>query len=165
MIQEKGRYRIMATTERVTPGREGYKILFADGTVIMNKKFAAAAAKYGTRENILIRSIRTDFPGMEEVIVSGRDCGKAKANTRLTYKHMKAYIQAYENAKELLDVFDTVQALSAPLASPYKYVCDWFRAQFPDYKKTILFKDDKLTAAPVKAPDIKNYKVKMARAA
>ena len=36
----------MAATKRVTPGREGYKILFSENTVIMNKKFAAAAAKY-----------------------------------------------------------------------------------------------------------------------
>ena len=34
----------MATT-RLTPGREGYKILFNDNMVIMNYKFAAAAAK------------------------------------------------------------------------------------------------------------------------
>ena len=34
----------MAATKRVTPGREGYKILFNENTVIMNKKFAAAAA-------------------------------------------------------------------------------------------------------------------------
>ena len=40
----------MATTKRVTPGRKGYKILFTENTVIMNKKFAAAAAEYGTVE-------------------------------------------------------------------------------------------------------------------
>ena len=40
-------------TNRLTPGREGYKILFNDNMVIMNYKFAAAAAKYGTKENKL----------------------------------------------------------------------------------------------------------------
>ena len=44
----------MATTKRVTPGREGYKILFNDNTVIINHKFAAAASKYGTKENRII---------------------------------------------------------------------------------------------------------------
>ena len=44
----------MANSKRMTPGREGYKILFAENTVIMNKKFAAAAAKYGTIENITL---------------------------------------------------------------------------------------------------------------
>ena len=48
----------MATAKRVTPGREGYKILFNQNTVIMNHKFAAAAAKYNTKENTLIKNIR-----------------------------------------------------------------------------------------------------------
>ena len=58
-------------TKKITPGREGYKILFDKNTVIMNYKFAAAAAKYGTRENVLLKNIRIDFPGMTEVVVSG----------------------------------------------------------------------------------------------
>ena len=43
--------------KKVTPGREGYKILFDKNTVIMNYKFAAAAAKYGTPENVLLKNI------------------------------------------------------------------------------------------------------------
>ena len=94
--------KIMAATKRVTPGREGYKILFNENTVIMNKKFAAAAAKYGTRENILLKNIRTDFPGMDEVVVSGREQTTARANHRLKYENMERHIRAYENAEELL---------------------------------------------------------------
>ena len=155
----------MATsTKRVTPGREGYKILFSENTVIMNHKFAAAAAKYGTKENKLMKSIRKDFPGMAEVIVSGRECDKAKTNTRLTYENMEKHIQAYDNADELLDVFETVKALSLVTASPYKYVCDWFKTQFPNYKKPVIFKDGKLTVAPVEAPKIIEYKQKMSKA-
>jgi len=156
--------KIMAKTKRMTPGREGYKIMFAENTVIMNKKFAAAAAKYGTMENTTIRNIRTDFPGMKEIIVSGRECDSAKPNHRLTYEHMKQHIEVYENADELLDVFETVKAASAALASPYKYVADWFKTQFPDYKKAVVFNDGKLTAAPVKKPDITMYKQKLPKA-
>ena len=154
----------MATTKRVTPGRNGYKIMFGDNTVIMNYKFAEAAAKYGTKENRIIRNIRHDFPGMAEVIVSGRECDSAKANTRLTYENMEKHIRAYDNADELLEVFKTVQSLSKACASPYKYVCDWFKVQFPNYKKTPIFKDGGLTVAPVKAPEIIEYKQKMAKA-
>ena len=154
----------MATTKRVTPGREGYKILFSENTVIMNYKFAAAAAKYGTKENVLMKSIREDFPGMTEVIVSGRECHKAKTNSRLTYDNMKKYIAAHENAKELQAVFETVQAASLALANPYKYVSDWFKVQFPDYKKTLIFKDGKLQNAPEKKPDVKEYKQKLPNA-
>ena len=151
----------MATTKKVTPGREGYKILFNQNTVIMNYKFAAAAAKYGTKENRIIRNIRHDFPGMAEVIVSGRECDKAKPNHRLTYDHMKQYMDVYDNAEELKDVFETVKAASIVLANPYKYVSDWFKAQFPDYKKGVVFNDGKLTVAPVKKPDITKYKQKL----
>jgi hypothetical protein len=152
-------------TKRVTPGREGYKILFGENTIIMNHKFAAAAAKYGTKENRLIRNIRHDFPGMAEVIVSGRECESAKTNTRLTYENMEKHIQAYDNADELLEVFKTVKTLSQACASPYKYVCDWFKAQFPNYKKAPVFKDGKLTVVPTKAPDIIEYKQKMPKGA
>ena len=155
---------IMATTKRVTPGREGYKILFGDNTVIMNKKFAAAAAQYGTRENSLIRDIRKDFPGMAEVIVSGRECDKAKTNARLTYENMEKHIRAYDNAEELLDVFETVKALSAPLASPYKYVCDWFKAQFPNYNKPPIFTNGSLSVMVQEPPKVLEYKQKIQKA-
>ena len=154
----------MATNKRVTPGREGYKILFNENTVIMNHKFAAAAAKYGTKENKLMKSIRKDFPGMAEVIVSGRECDKAKTNSRLTYENMEKHIRAYATAAELLDVFETVKALSKTAASPYKYVCDWIKKQFPNYKKAPVFKDGKLTVAPVEAPKVIEYKKKMEKA-
>ena len=151
-------------TINVKPGREGYKVLFDTNTVIMNYKFAAAAAKYGTTEYNLMKNIRTDFPGMKEVVVSGRVQTSAKANHRLTYDHMKQYMDIYDNAEELKDVFETVKAASIVLANPYKYVSDWFKAQFPDYKKGVVFNDGKLTVAPVKKPDITEYKQKLPKA-
>ena len=145
----------------VKPGREGYKILFDTNTVIMNYKFAAAAAKYGTKENRIIRNIRHDFPGMNEVVMAGRVQTSAKHNHRLNYDNMKKHISVYENAEELLDVFETVKTASAVLEYPYGYVCDWFKAQFPDYRKPLVFAEGKLTLAPVKEPDITVYKKKL----
>jgi len=154
----------MATVKRMTPGREGYKILFNENTVIMNYKFAAAAAKYGTKENVLIRNIRADFPGMQEIIVSGREQSSAKTNYRLTYDNMKTHISVYENSDELEDVFESVKALSQTCASPYKYVRDWFENQFPDYNKTPVFKNGKLTISPVAPPKLIEYKQKLEKA-
>ena len=45
------------TTSSVKPGKNGYKILFATNTVIMNYKFAAAAAEYGTKEYKIMKGI------------------------------------------------------------------------------------------------------------
>ena len=155
----------MATTKRVTPGREGYKILFGENTVIMNHKFAAAAAKYGTKENLLIKRIREDFPGLKEVVVSGRECDKAKPNHRLTYENMKKYINAYENAEELQEVFKSVKAMSKAAASPYKYVSDWFKMQFPDYKAVPTYEGGKLAVAVIKPPKVEEYTAKLSDAA
>ena len=151
----------MAATKRVTPGREGYKILFSENTIIMNKKFAAAAAKYGTKENKLLKKIRNDFPGMDEVVISGREQTTARANHRLKYENMERHIRAYENAEELLEVFETVKTMSAPLASPYKYVADWFKAQFPEYKEAPVLKAGVLTIVPKEPPKITEYKQKL----
>lgn len=153
----------MATTNKdaVKPGKNGYKIVFNENTVVMNYKFAAAAAQYGTREYKIMKGIRRDFPGMAEVVVSGREKKSPHPNTRFTYENMEIHIRAYENAEDLLEVFETVKALSKVCASPYKYVCDWFEAQFPDYKTAPTFKDSKLTVIPVKAPETKEYKQKL----
>jgi len=153
----------MATTKKVTPGREGYKILFNENTVIMNYKFAAAAAKYGTPENKLMKDIRNDFPGMAEVVISGREQTSAKKNTRLTYENMETHIKVYENADEMMEVFESVKALSQTCASPYKYVRDWFEAQFPNYKKAPVFQNGKLSIVPITPKKKTEYKQKMSK--
>ena len=154
----------MTQTNLPKPGKTGYKIVFTTNTVVMNYKFAAAAAQYGTKENRIIRNIRHAFPGMAEITISGRQKKTAAPNTRLTYENMETHISAYENADELLEVFKTVKAASATVASPYKYVADWFKAQFPDYKNSLVLENGTLKVAPVKAPEIIEYKQKVPKA-
>ena len=153
----------MAQTNMPKPGKNGYKIVFATNTVVMNYKFAAAAAQYGTPEYKLMKKIRRDFPNMAEQVVSGREKKTAAPNTRLTYDNMEIHIEAYENAEELKEVFKTVKALSKACASPYKYVADWFKAQFPDYKQSVVFENGTLKVAPVKAPSVIEYKQKLSK--
>ena len=61
-------------------------------------------------------------------------------------------------------ITDKTKMIVASTASPYKYVCDWFKIQFPNYKKAPVFKDGKLIAAPVEAPKVIEYKQKMPKA-
>ncbi len=152
------------TYSSVKPGKNGYKILFATNTVIMNYKFAAAAAEYGTPEYNILKEIRADFPDMAEVVMPGRTQKSPRPNTRLTYDNMAKFIEVQENREVLREVFETVKAASKASKSPYKYVSDWFKAQFPDYEKKVVFKDGKLTVAPVKKPDTIEYKQKMHKA-
>lgn len=139
----------------------GYKIDFGSETLYMNYTFAEAATNPTSAEYQLLKTLREDFPNMAVVVKSGREQKKAHHNKRLTYKNMETYIKAHANSDELLEVFETVKALSKPLASPYAYVHDWFVAQFPNYKQTVIFKDDKITVAPVKPPQIIEYKRKV----
>ena len=139
----------------VKPGKNGYKIVFATNTVIMNYKFAAAAAQYGTKENRIIRNVRHDFPDMTETVVSGR-----KKRTLLTYQNMETHIRSYENADALLAVFETAKARSAPLASPYKYVTDWFRQQFPNYAQAVTDEQHTGTITLIPLPDVGTYKAR-----
>ena len=152
----------MSKMNEMKPGKNGYKVLFATNTVVMSYKFSAAAAEYGTKEYKIMKGIRRDFPGMAEITVSGREKQTPPPNTRLTYENMEIHINAYENANDLLEVFETVKALSKVCASPYKYVHDWFVAQFPNYKSTPIFQDNKLTVIPVPAPPVKEYQKKIA---
>ena len=140
---------------------KGYKINFATNTLVMNYKFYAASQEYGTDENKLVKAILADFPTLTVIVKAGRDVKTTNKNKRLTYENMEKHIRVYENADELLEVFETVKAASAALASPYKYVADWFKAQFPNYKNAVVFNDGKLTVAPVKKPDIIQYKQKL----
>ena len=152
----------MSKMNEMKPGKNGYKVLFATNTVVMSYKFSAAAAEYGTKEYKIMKGIRRDFPGMAEIVVSGREKKTPHPNTRLTYENMEIHINAHENANDLLEVFETVKALSKVCASPYKYVHDWFVAQFPNYKSTPIFQDNKLTVIPVPAPPVKEYQKKIA---
>ena len=151
----------MSKQPEMKPGKNGYKIYFNTNTVVMNYKFAELAGKYGTKEYRIMKGIRRDFPGMAEVVVSGREKKSPRPTTRLTYENMEIHINAYENAEDLLEVFETVKALSKVCVSPYKYVRDWFETQFPDYKTAPVFKDDILTILPVSPPPVVDYKKKV----
>ena len=147
-------------TKKITPGREGYKILFSTNTIIMNYKFAAAAAKYGTNEYNILKDIRADFPNMAEVVMSGREKKKARKNSRVTYENMKKHISVYKNSEELMNQFELIKAASKPCASPYKYVYDWFVKQFPHYNDSSLcnFENQVLSITP--APNTDEYKLR-----
>lgn len=142
----------------------GYKLDFATGTLTINYKFAKALNDYGSPEYLRYKAILTDFPDLKVIRKAGRTVTTTRPNKRLTYENMESHIMAYENADSLMDTFETVKAASATVASPYKYVSDWFKAQFPDYKTAPMLKDGHLAVVPVNAPEIKEYKQKIAKA-
>lgn len=140
----------------------GYKIDFVKNTLTLNYKFAAATNDYGSPEYERLKAILADFPQMKVIVEAGRKITTTRKNKRLTYKNMKKYMSQYENSEELLQMFRKVEQLSKPLVSPYKYVSDWFKVQFPDYKEQPEFENGKLYIFPVEAPNTEEYKEKEA---
>ena len=137
----------------------GCKIDFTNNTLVMNYKFHSASQEYGTPENNLVKEILKDFPSLTVVVKAGRDVKTTNKNKRLTYENMEKHISCYPNAEELLVAFETAKIKSKVVASPYKYVADWFRTQFPDYK------DGKALSTASNAdikplPNIEDYKKK-----
>ena len=137
----------------------GCKIDFTNNTLVMNYKFYAASQEYETRENTLVKQILNDFPSLTVVVKAGREVKTTRPNKRLTYENMEKHIWCYPNAEELLVAFEMAKIKSKVVASPYAYVVDWFRAQFPNYK------DGKAcvtasTAEIVPPPDTSTYKQK-----
>lgn len=139
----------------------GYRIDHAKNTLFMNYKFSAAAEVYNSDEYNLVRDIKADYPNIKVSIKSGREQKKPKENKRFKYENMKKHIECYSNSDELIAMFEKVKKMSAPMKSPYKYVCDWFLSQFPDYDKIPKFDvESKPTLTIVAPPDENKYEKK-----
>lgn len=140
---------------------KGYKIDFVKNTLTLNYKFADAAFNdYGSPEYVRMKAILADFPQLKVIVEAGRKITTTRKTKRLTYDNMKTYIEQFDNAEELEAMFEKVQLMSKPLASPYKYVQDWFKAQFPNYKECPTPGKVNHKVSVVDAPDTSNYKPK-----
>ena len=139
---------------------KGYKIDFATNTLTINYKFHKALSDYGSPEYNRYHAIMTDFPNLTVVVKAGREITTTRPTKRLTYPNMETYMGCFENADALLDRFTIVQKRSKVLASPYKYVRDWFQAQFPDYKESATFEEIKPAVPLAPIPDAALYNSK-----
>ena len=140
---------------------KGYKLDYSSNTVYVNHKFYAEAQRnFFSPEAEMLRKIKEAFPSMKIVEKAGRNITTPRPTKRLTYENMETHIGAYDNADELMAQFETVKSLSQTCVSPYKYVCDWFIAQFPLYAKAPTSTQEGLVMPIVKAPEIKLYKTK-----
>lgn len=141
---------------------KGYKIDFVKNILKLNYKFADAAFNdYGSPEYERMKDILADFPQLKVIVEAGRKITTTRETKRLTYKNMETYMEQFDNAEELLTMFSKVKKMSKPLASPYKYVSDWFETQFPNFRGCPNLEEDKEVEV-MDAPDTNDYKVKEA---
>ena len=112
-----------------------YKVDFVNNTLTMTKAFEDAASNPTSQEYKLLQQIRADFPGLTIIRKTRRAPKKARPTKNLTYKHMEQYMSVFQNADKLLAQFEVVKECSKQQPSPYKFVRDWFDAQFPKYRE------------------------------
>lgn len=138
---------------------KGYSIDHSQKKIFINYKLNKESNVFGSLEYEFLKALKNDFPEYKVVVKSGRKKTTANANKRFQYKNMRTYIDTFENSDELHELMDIAIARSKKVASPYKYVCDWFNMQFPNHKENSLATTN-AAVAPVELPREEEYKQK-----
>lgn len=125
----------------------GYKMNFATKTLTITRAFAEMAMRPNTAEANFIAQMRSLIPDLK--ISYRTHCGKPHPYKGLTNKRMETYISLYENADELMEIFETVKKIGETQLNPRNYVCKWFLQQFPDYKEIPKLRNGKIVAAVI----------------
>lgn len=108
-------------------------------TIEVTKKFYAAASKYNSEEELLLREVQQNNPGFKVVVATRKTKSAYKG---LDYEYMTAYIKAHDDEqKTKMAAFLDMRALTAEAvamdAAPADYltVRDWFLSEFPAIKE------------------------------
>lgn len=125
---------------------KNYKIDFEKQTVIITKDFAERAENINSEEYNILMKVRKDFPNMKVLNYSHRSPKKANKNKGLTYNRMETYIKLFDNAEELLKMFELVKRASLVQNNSYLFVKKWFLATFPDFLEMPNVENGKLIA-------------------
>jgi len=137
----------MATTTSLRS--TNYRIDFTKMTLTMTADFALKAYDPTTEEYEILTRLQRDFPRLRVVRKTHRSPKTANPAKGLTYDRMEKYIRLFDNADELLNLFQKVKSADRG----YQFVKAWFVKQFPHYKDVPEFKNGKLYVVPVEAPE------------
>lgn len=104
----------------------------------MTKKFAKAAAKFGSPEYKQLQEARRDYPTFSVKTVSQKPATKKNTIKGLTYEYMEMYIQKHDDAEksimaEYLMLRGMTDEAEEALAESFTYLemKDWFLKKFP----------------------------------
>ena len=106
-----------------------------------SKKFATAAAKFGTDEYKALQEVRRDYPGFKVAVVAARKAPKSSFKG-LTYEYMENYILSHDDEKNsamkeymgLRALTDEAEEACAEACS-YHEIKTWFLNQYPAIAK------------------------------
>ena len=105
-----------------------------DTEVLVTKEFAKNARIFGTPEYETWKEIRMDCPNAQMKTKTIKKNANKKTSTKnMTYVNMKIYIQAQDNANNLMIEFEKQVQISKIQPNPYRAVLAWFVHTFPNY--------------------------------
>ena len=114
-------------------------VVLENGNGLVTKAFEKQARIFGTAENIAWREFVKVYPNAKmEIWTVKKNTQSDKYCKNLTYKNMREHIETFEKDKEekkLMEEFETILIRSKVQVTPYKYVVNWFKATFPNYKE------------------------------
>ena len=109
----------------------------ATRSIELSKKFAAAAAKYGSDEYKMLQEVRRDYPGYEVVEAAKKAKAAKDPYKKLDFDFMEKYILAHEdcekNMKTYLDLRGkSKEAIENGAASKsLTEIRSWFLSAYP----------------------------------
>ena len=107
------------------------------------KAFIKKAQIFGTPEFYEWRAACKEF-GKEVKLVVDSKRKRTNENKNLTFENMVIYMNNQKNSSDYLKAFEKVKQCSRVQTNPTKYILDWFKATFPNYKETMkVFVDEK----------------------
>jgi len=110
-----------------------YEINQIEGTIIITKKFAAAASVLNSSEYNIMKQLRADNPSFTVELRTIQKKMNKKTYGKLTYGMMEEYILTVEGkGSKALAEFEQVKKLSQIQAGPYAYVKKWFLTKYKD---------------------------------
>ena len=108
-------------------------------TIMMTKKFAAAASKYGTQEYKDLQEVRRDYPNFKVVTITRKVTTQKDSYKGLTYTYMETYIKAHDDDKNsIMSEYEMLRGISKAaqeaLAEPCSYneMKNWFLKKFTE---------------------------------
>lgn len=98
-----------------------------NNNALVSKEFAEKSKIFGSAEFKAWREFLEVFPNAKKVVEKKNN----NSNLNLTYKNMEIYIK--DERPELLKEFVKMKNISKIQRSPYNYVLNWFKKQFPEF--------------------------------
>ncbi len=114
-----------------------YEVNHLNKTVVVTKKFLDEATQLDSDEAHLMDEFRQR---KLRIIIQKRQHHKSdKKKDLLTYKLMKTYISALDDADDLLNEFKSICEVARGRNDRSQYVNDWFNVKCPDYNEVPKF--------------------------